>query len=206
MTSENPYRSPGSPNLQPWPTDATADGLWRDGTLLVMRNQNPVFPRRCIKTNMPYTGPPTRLKLTWLENETLWVLLVGAIGRAAVMATDGKKIWVDVPISETWLARRRRSAIIGWGLTLGGIGSFVLAVVGYVAAMASGMSEESVLWLMFFILGGPLAALVGVFWLVIFQQAPVKAKEITNGLAWIQGTHPDFLASLPEWPWRESVG
>ncbi|NLS96441.1 MAG: hypothetical protein GXX96_30255 [Planctomycetaceae bacterium] len=49
-------------------------------------------------------------------------------------------------------------------------------------------------------------ALVGVFWLVIFQQPLVKATEITNGLAWVKGVHPDFLASLPDWPWREAAG
>ncbi|NLS91402.1 MAG: hypothetical protein GXX96_04355 [Planctomycetaceae bacterium] len=148
--------------MQPCQAETGTDGLWRDGKLLVMRNQSPRFPQRCIKTNLPYAGPPTRLKLTWLENETLWVLLVGAIGRAAVMATDGKKIWVDLPISHAWLAKRRRSAIVGWGLLLGGIASFILAVVGYVAATVSGINEESVVWLMVFILGGPLVALYAV--------------------------------------------
>lgn len=106
MTHENPYRSPTSPSMQPWQAETGTDGLWRDGNLLVMRNQNPRFPQRCIKTNMPYAGPPTRLKLTWLENETLWVLLAGVIGRAAAMASDGKKIWVDLPISHAWLGSR----------------------------------------------------------------------------------------------------
>ncbi len=203
MTTENPYQSPVTPPRASYPDEGSPDGLWRDGKLLVVRNQNPRFPSRCVKTNEPCTGPPTRVKLTWLENETMWVLLLGVIGHTIAMASQGKKVWVDLPLSQAWLARRRRSAFIGWGLLAGGITSLILGTVGYVAAMASGISDDSVAWLLFFILLGPLAALVGLFWLVIFHQPPVTAKEITGGLAWIKGVHPAFLESLPEWPWRE---
>ncbi len=43
------------------------------------------------------------------------------------MASQGKKVWVNVPVSDAWLAKRRRSAIIGWGLLGGGIGCFILS-------------------------------------------------------------------------------
>ncbi len=205
MTADNPYQSPESPGGLPASHDPTSDGLWRHGKLLVMRNQNPRFPPRCVKTNEPCSGPPTRFKLAWVENGTMWALMFGAIGHSVAMASQGKKLSVDLPLSDTWLARKRRSTMIGWGLLLGGIGSFVLAVVCYVVALLSGASEGSVLWLMFFILGGPLAAIAGIIWMAIFQQPPVKAHEITDGLAWIKGVHPDFLASLPEWPWGDGA-
>ncbi len=205
MTADNPYQSPMTPNAMQQSSDGAIDGVWRHGKLLVIRNQNPQFPPRCVKTNEPCSGPPTRFKLTCVENGTMWALMFGAIGHSIAMASQGKKLLVVLPLSAAWQARRRRFAMIGWGLLLGGIGSFVLAVVGYVAAMASGISEDSVIWLMFFILGGPLAAIAGIIWMAIFQQPPVKAHEITDGLAWIKGVHPDFLASLPEWPWGDGA-
>ncbi len=204
MTTDNPYQSPESLIPSAQPLDGDSDGLWRDGKLLVMRNQNPRFPARCVKTNEPCSGPLTRMKLSWLPNQTMWVLLFGAIGHSVAMATQGKKIWVELPLSDVWLAKRRRATVIGWSLLLGGIGCLVLGTVGYVALTVSTGNEASTTWIMFVILGGPIVAIVGVFWLVIFQQPALKAHEITDGLAWIKDVHPAFLESLPEWPWRES--
>ncbi len=203
MATENPYQSPVSYPTQFSAGQTASDGLWRDGKLLVMRNQNPRFPPRCVKTNQPCTGPPTRIKLTWLENDTMWVLLLGVLGRAFVMVTQGKKIWVELPLSQGWLAGRRRAGFIGWGLVGGGVAALIAGIIAC-ASSANGNAEPPIGCLIL-LFGGLLAALVGLFWLVIFQQPPITAKEITNGLAWIKGVHPDFLQSLPEWPWREGA-
>ena len=84
-------------------------------------------------------------------------------------------------------------------LIVGGMVSVVLATICYVTALANGVPEHTAAWLMFFILAGPIVSLVGVLSLLAVHKPIVTTARMADQHLWLNGVHPEFLASLPDW-------
>ncbi len=197
--NENPYESP-RPLAPTWLADDDGGGLWRDGDLLVARINNHRFPPRCLKTNEFYDGPPTRFEVHWVSHSLKWGLLFGLFGRAVARAIAGAVITLQLPLSQRWLAGRKRASQIGWSLIVGGMVSMVLAVVAYVFASLVHAITYATVWPVLFVLACPIISIGGVIYLAVRCGRMVSLRRVKDGHAWIGKVHPHFLASLPPWP------
>ena len=193
--NENPYLSPQSEDA-PTRVDDDEDGVWRDGDLLVVRMRKFRFAPRCVKTNQPHTGDPTSVDLEWIPNRWVWALLFGAVGLGIARSIYGKKSTIRLPVSHDWLGAQTQSAGTGWSMIFGGILVFVASVIGYVVAMASGVDEDSLAWVMIILLVAPLVSIAGVVYLVVRNKPLATVRKMTEDYAWLGGISPDYLATL----------
>jgi hypothetical protein len=92
----NPYESPRAAAFDATIDAVDGDGLWRQGTLLVV-HFNAQFPRRCVMTNQEADAryPDELVKV------------------------EGREVLI--PVSQDWVFRWRRNVAVGWTLFLGGI-------------------------------------------------------------------------------------
>lgn len=172
----NPYVPPqaaaGGPSYQ------AADGLWRDGKILVASHDSE-FPDRCVKCNQPAEGYRLKRKLAWHPPAWYALILLNILLYAIVATVVQKKSELRVGLCETH--RKRRVASIAIGLTLPLLG---------VAGCSMNMQDPSFIWL------GILGLLIGMIVLVAGTSI-LTAESIDESYARIRGASPAFLAALP---------
>lgn len=186
--STNPYQSPGSPQSPASHMDARAQagvqGLWRDGTKLVM-HKNAQLPDRCVKSNEPTTARLKR-KLQWHHPAIYLTICAGLLIFVIIALILTKRATIYIGLSEQWLARRRTRIWIAWGIFLVSVLVFAAGIVG----IDSGFGALILLGVVLFLT----AAVYGAM-----GARMVYASRMTDEYLWINGVHPDFLAPLPEW-------
>ena len=133
----NPYAPPSAP--RGGVGYGTADGVWRDGKIIVM-SHDASFPDRCVKCNQPAAGYRLKRKLTWHPSGWYALILINVLVYAIVASFVQKKALVHVGLCETH--RKRRLWLIGLGLALP-----LLGTIGCGAAIdnpnAIGLSASS---------------------------------------------------------------
>jgi uncharacterized membrane protein YgdD (TMEM256/DUF423 family) len=168
----------------PFGGQMAGDGMWRDGTRLVVYSHGVSLPDRCVKCNAPANGFQLRRKLYWHPPAWYLLILVHLIIYFIVSLIIRKSAEVHVGLCETHQSRRRTMLITGWLLFAAGILGFVMAGVVNDGTPAG--------------LGG-LLFLAGLIVLIIAARVVVPAK-IDDRFAWLKGVHSDYLAQLPPWP------
>ena len=202
MSDINPYEAPAE-----WePTETNSSiithrllegrkqhvGVWRHGRVLIM-HRHAKLPNRCVKTNQPTTDSERWLHtMTYCPGIVYLGLLVGLPLVLILYLILQKKAPINIGLSKSRLARRRRSLIIGW--TLAG-----LSLLGFFTAMFAACDPiQEYFW------AGPLAILSLVFLITAIvwgiRSQVVSAKFIDDKYIWLKGVHPDYLDMLPEWP------
>jgi len=163
---------------------SSAGNMWRFNKQLVTRSETP-FPDRCVKCNGPANGFQLKRVLYWQHPAYYLLLLLNLLILIIVILIVRKKAVLNIGVCEKHRAQRRQAIAIGW------IGSLAGLVLGSVAGIAF---KSGWLGLAGFIVFLAAAIYAGV-------TAPlVSAAKIKDGNVWLKGVHPDFLATLPEWP------
>jgi hypothetical protein len=168
-------------------------GLFRKGKQLVMRH-DATLPERCVKSNEPSIRY-LRRKFDWTPSIVLLSLFLSPLVFAIVYFIFRRKVTIYIGLSENWFRKRRRANLIGWSLFLIGGAIFTIALACILGPPNWGTGGSWGLTI-----GLPLTV-TGAIIQTIGSQT-VTAVRITKEYIWLKGVHPDFLADLPEWPFR----
>ncbi len=184
MSSDNPYQSPQAPIVKPAVVES--GGLWRSGKLLVMR-KDAQLPDRCVKSNEPTTRRLKR-KLTWHHPAVYLGLLANILIYAILAICMQKRATIEIPLTDEWFSRRRRTILIGWGSVILSIGLFIVSAIGLDSNSLFG-------WAMFVsvitFFGGAIYGLVA--------SRMVSPTKIDDAHVWLKGVNREFLDDLPVW-------
>jgi hypothetical protein len=189
--SQNPYAAPREAGYYPaqamW--NAPFAGLWAEGDLLVMHKLAPL-PEICVKSNLPATR---RLKrsLSWHHPGYYLFVLLHFLIYIVVALMVRKSATIYIPLTEEWIARRRRRMLIAWGMILSCIVMFCVAIP-YVDQQP---------WALFLMIAAVPLALGAAIWGLIMCRM-VWPKRITDQYVWLKGVHPDYLRRLETWQWN----
>lgn len=176
----NPYAAPQvAPPARPLPIDG---GLWREGSILVAV-KGTLFPDRCVKCNAPAEGYRLKRFLYWHHPAYYLVILVCNILIYIIVAQIVRQTATFyIGLCKQHRRTRRNAIMTGWLMILLGVCLFIVAI-----------SRENG-WLAFAALA---PTLHGIFYGILGSQM-IRAKRIDKTYAWIAGTSPEFLATLPE--------
>jgi hypothetical protein len=156
--------------------------VWRSGKQMVLRAETPL-PDNCIRCNAPVSGYRLKRTLYWHSPYWYLLILVSLLIYVIVALCIRKKAIIHIGLCD----RHRKER--GWFIA----GAW-LAVLSSIAMVVAGVSNGSG----GLILGGIVlfivAAVVGVM-----KGGVVTAAKIDDGVAWVKGAGPAFLANLPEW-------
>ena len=190
MSEINPYESPRDiePMVVAEPAEHEDGGVWRQGKLLVM-HKRATLPDRCVKSNQPAHGRKLKRHLYWHHPLIYLAILACLLGYVVLVVVFQKDAVIHIGLSPERILRRRSMRLIAWIL---GIGSILLVVVGLASLRPIGAIMA---------LAGVVGFLVAVICEHLAPSGTVSAKRITKDYVWLKGVHPDFLASLPEWPY-----
>jgi hypothetical protein len=188
-SSENPYAPPlTTPSV--YDAQIVEDlGLWRKGSLLVMRKNAPL-PARCVKSNAP-TERRLKRSMYWHHPAIYLSILISILIYVILALILRKSATIYIGLSDEWFAKRHRAMLVGWLLFLASIAMIIVGI---------GMLDQSDAfpWL---IAASPLVFLFGAIYGLLGARmvAPVR---ISDEYVWLKGIHPSFLADLPEWPYQ----
>lgn len=188
----NPYASPQaySPTTDTAATPSPYNGLWRDGSQLVM-HKAAVLPDRCVKSNEPASGKLKR-KLNWHPGWVFVLLLVSPLIYIIVALILTKRATILIGLSERWFSKRRTAIFVGWSMVLAGIGLFVYAIASIEPGPGGNITP-------LLVIAGILLFLVGAIYGLIAARM-VAPTKITDEHIWLKGVCPEFLVQLPPLP------
>jgi hypothetical protein len=156
-----------------------AQGVWRDGSLMVMTKET-VLPNRCVKCNAPAMKLMKRT-VEWYPRYVILVFLLIRIAGLILYFCTRKRVTVHIGLCEEHINKRR------FGVLAGG----VLLLIGFLSFFG-GIGNENVPVFML----GLLLILAGIFVMVTIWRT-VTAKKIEEPYVWVKGVHRDFLDTLP---------
>jgi cell division protein FtsW (lipid II flippase) len=163
--------------------------VWRSGSQLVM-HRLAVLPNRCLKSNEP-TEHLLKRKLRWQPSWVYILLLLNIIIYAIVSAIVSQSADIVIGLNDYWYRKRRQRMAIAWS-------GILLCVIGFIVGVSSIDRGEP--WAPLVIIAS-LLAVVGFAIYGLLACRLITAAKIDQQLIWIKGVHPDYLASLPEWPY-----
>lgn len=188
-SSENPYAPPLTTSTVYDAQVVEELGLWRKGSLLVMRKNAPL-PARCVKSNAP-TDRRLKRSMYWHHPAIYLSILISILIYVILALILRKSATIHIGLSDEWFAKRHRAMLVGWLLFLASIAMMIAGI---------GMLDQSDAfpWL---IAASPLVFLFGAIYGLLGARmvAPVR---ISDEYVWLKGIHPSFLADLPEWPYQ----
>ena len=190
LQSPNPYAAPQDPVPAMFADNAQYGGVWRQGNVLVM-HRTAILPARCVKTNEP---TPARLKrkLYWHHPAIYLALIPGVLIYAILASVLCHRATIEIGLSETGFARRRRVMLIAWIGVLLSLGAFF----GSFKAFDWDAGPN-----------GPLVMFGGIFTFLGFliygliAARMVHVKKMDYHYIWLKGVNAEYLDQLPLWPY-----
>jgi len=129
--------------------------------------------------------------LYWHHPAVYLALFVNLIVYAVIAMILTKKATIQLPLTDAWLAIRRRRMIFSWSLVL-------LSVVLFAVAVPQVDRTD---WGPFVLIGSVLLGLgAAIYGLVACRL--VSPKRMTDDYIWLKGVHPDYLNRLEQWPYH----
>lgn len=157
---------------------------WRDGKRMVIPVSGGELPPRCVKTNAPVSPAEVRHRtFFWAPTWIIVTILLSWIITIILYFVMRKKVIVPLPLS----AEANRRINTGKWSAAGG------AALGFVVIIAGAIQIETNPAL---IIGGVVLLLASLIVGLRFGRL-LSITKIDNGRAWVNGVHPDYLASLP---------
>jgi len=180
----NPY-APSRATLESGTSSAhaTSNGVWRDGSTLVMQ-PSASLPQRCVKCNEEADQPTRERKVYWHSPWLYLLILLNMIIFIIVALIARKQPVVTPGLCADHKQRRRNALLAGWAAIGLGIALFFAA--------GSADSGNGPLY----VLAGILSILGGIVWGVVFGRV-VYAKRIDAAYVRLGGCGGAFLDSLP---------
>ena len=190
--SENPYRAPMGQVRTP--AAGSSGGIWSDGNLLVVHKQA-TLPPFCVKTNEPAS---TDIQRTFYWHSALVYLLILLNILAYIIGAllTRKSHKLAVPLSNEAATKRRNGILIGWILSLLGIG---IVVFGFYMLVNSRNQDATVAIGAASVFAGFVTLIVGA---ILGSRASniLVAKKITDHASWFKGADPDYVQRFPVIP------
>ena len=174
----------------PMQMQGTGAGMWRQGEILVV-TRGLVFPDHCPVSNQ---SARTRYdyEFSYLSPEARAAgAMFGALG-AAVANSMATKANYQIPHTDEYIGAYRSNLAIGLGALFGGIA----VIIG--GAFASNASEALAGTLIVLGIG---MIIGGLIWLVAVRRE-LTVHYVSDTHCWIAGCSPEFLATLPPWPYE----
>lgn len=163
------------------------DGIWQQGSLLVMR-KTAVLPPRCVKSNVP-TDRTLKRSLSWHHPAIFLSILISLCIYIILALILSKKAVIHIGLSDVWFARRRRAIMIGWGA--------VLASIAMVIGGAALIDQNGSFGIL--IIAGIFVFLFGAIYGLVASRM-VSPTKIDDTYVWLKGVNKEYLALLPVWP------
>jgi hypothetical protein len=194
VNSENPFAAPAEvPPLILGPqlvnVEQAKGWVWRSGEQLVM-HRLAILPNRCMKSNEPMEHLLKR-KLYWQPSWVYILLLLNIIIYAIVSSFVTQKVHIVIGLSDHWYRKRRQRIAITWF-------GILLSVIGFIVGVS--LIDRGGQWAPYMV-GASLLAAFGFIIYGMYSCRLITAAKIDQQFIWIKGVHPDYLASLPEWPY-----
>lgn len=188
----NPYAPPVEPAAFVPLQQPGLEGLWRQGSTLVMHKQAPL-PPICVKSNQ-YAKQSLKRNLQWHHPLVALTLLISPLIYIIVALIVTKRATIHIGLSDEWFARRKSRILITWAFVLAAFG---ICGVGIWLANIPGREGAGILIvvLSFFTL---IAALI----YGQFACRMVYPSRIDDSYVWLKGVNREFLDRLPPWPYR----
>ena len=156
-----------------------AQGVWRDGSLLVMTKET-TLPNRCVKCNAPAIKLLKRT-VEWYPRYVILVfILIRIVGLILYFCTR-KRVTVYIGLCEAHINRRRIGVFAGVSLLM-------LGLITFFGALSSENFSLALPGLLFVLVG---IVVMATMWRV------VSASKIQEPNVWVKGIHIDFLETLP---------
>ena len=153
-------------------------------------HKDAILPCRCVKSNEPADGRLKR-KLAWHHPGIYLTILLHIFVYIVVALILQKKATIYIGFSDEWFRKRRRAIAVGWALVV--VGVAIVVAAGFMVNHDAGVGLAGI-WLGIVLAGGAIYGLVAA--------RMVAAKRITDHYVWLKGVHPEFLATLPPWPYE----
>jgi nitrate reductase NapE component len=177
----NPYAAPQADLDGIPPVVSDTNEVWRDGSLLVVRNGT-TLPRRCAFCNSPTEHSSDDFRQRWHPPWVFWLILVPPVGLVASLILT-KTAYVRYGVCRKHRRRRWFSFVAFLILVI------VLPIISFAFSGALGLLLPATLVV------ASLCAL-SVFSLV----KSLSIKHMHGEMVWIKGASPAFLDDLPQLP------
>jgi len=163
------------------------EGLWRDGSLLVVA-RGAKFPPRCLKTNLPVDKQEFELT-TFHYPPSFRVLTILCPPFVMVSELIGKEVTMLAPVGAGWRERRALTRLFLFSL-------YLLAIVSGVGMCLIGGELPWLVLLPGVCIGSiVLAMVVGLFFI-----PRVDLVAMSESYYWFRGCSKELLAEYPEFP------
>ncbi len=181
MSQPNPYAPPSlqadSPNMGPGLLSGYANGLRREGDVVVIPAFGASFPHRCVVCNQPAVKRMQR-KLFWHPPGYYLLIFVGALIYVIVAMAVRKRSEFELALCEAHVKRRRNGLLLAW------LGT-PLALIGLIAL--GGRSPVLMILFAVLMIAAPIAG--------AFMAQVISAKRIDKVEARLKVGQP-FLESI----------
>lgn len=186
----------------------TSENIQRDGNMLVVPFENPVFPKRCLKTNLEVKEcdfsiviESSSLKLSQSDAALAATAVAGKAGRAglavAEMLATRKKLPLKIGLCDSKKSLFKKLKYGSFGCILGGPAvAFAILIPLIQIAEAAGKQPDLNIVLAAAITGGVLFV-TGIVLFAIANLGVLRATQRSETHVWLEGACKDFLNSLP---------
>jgi len=184
MSSDNPYQPPQVMDPIQKPHAGDAEGIWRQGNLLVMR-KGAVLPDRCVKSNVA-TQRKLKRSLSWHHPAIFLSIIISLCVYVILAVILSKKAVIHIGLSDEWFGKRSRAIIVGWC-------SVLLAAVMVIAGIA--LVDRNDYFAILIVIGVVVFLIGAIFGLTASRM--VSPTRIDDTYVWLKGVNPEYLATLP---------
>ncbi|WP_254510086.1 hypothetical protein [Anatilimnocola floriformis] len=199
--ADNPYAYSGA---IPTPVATTKAqplnslNLFRDGKQIVVVGNQFVFPPCCVMTGSDQNLVPKAHTVKFVPHSIAWTLMFGVIGAAIAQATMGRQLQLNLPISNDWLAKKKKHSRRGLFIALGGGAVFLLSLVAMLSLDPRQQELSNLIGIPALL--GMLTGLGGLIYMAAAGSVNlVGCSKMEGNCVWLTGAAADFLALLPEW-------
>lgn len=154
-------------------------GVWRDGSLMVMTKET-VLPNRCVKCNEPATKLLKRT-VEWYPRYVILVFILIRIAGLILYFCLRKRVTIHIGLCESHINRRNFGVLTGLLMLL-------LGTMAFFGAFTSEVYQ----W----VFPGLLLIFGGIIVMTVMWRV-VTANKIEGQYVWVKGINKDFLAALP---------
>jgi predicted RNA-binding Zn-ribbon protein involved in translation (DUF1610 family) len=162
-------------------------GVWRDGNRLVM-TKGAQLPFVCVKTNRPAVQW-LRRNLYWHSSWIYLLILISIWVYVIVALIVRQSAKINIGLCRERIIRRRWAIAVAWLAVVAGV---VLVFTGLANSQPGNYAWIASVAGLILVLAGAVAGAT--------TARIVAPARITKEYVWLNGVHPLYLASLPEFP------
>lgn len=186
----------------------TGENIQRDGNMLVVPFENPVFPKRCLKTNLEVNEcdfsiviESSTTKLAQSDAALAASVIGGKVGLAglavAEMLATRKKLPLKIGLCDSKKSLFKKLKYGSFGCIPGGPAVAIAILTLHIQiAEAAGKKPDLNMALAAVITGGVLFV-TGIVLFAIANLGVLRATQRSETHVWLEGACKDFLNSLP---------